>query len=271
MDRSIQRFTWVLSLALLCSGCEQGRVVAPVTEGWHQAGVKDSLYTVQEDETLYSIAWSYDVDYRHLAKINHLKAPYDLTAGQKLKVFRGGVAPAKPKQLSMTGPIVETVNPKMNQTVAELSNTDRSVRAADTNEKSQTQQKSSTIQLDSEWLWPANGELVGRFEDSQSGPKGIEIAAKEGSPVFATRAGKVVYSGSGLRGYGKLLIIKHNNEFLSAYAHNSELLVQEGQSVRQGQQIAAVGKTGAGSVKLHFEIRRAGKPVDPMHYLKVQA
>lgn len=115
------------------------------------------------------------------------------------------------------------------------------------------------------WIWPANGKTIGTF--SEGGSKGVDIAGKAGDPVIAAGDGKVVYSGTGLRGYGKLVIIKHNNTYLSAYAHNQNILVKEGQSVTKGQKIAEMGNTDADQVKLHFEVRRSGKPVDPLKYL----
>ena len=115
------------------------------------------------------------------------------------------------------------------------------------------------------WIWPANGKTVGNF--SEGGSKGVDIAGKTGDPVIAAGDGKVVYSGTGLRGYGKLVIIKHNNTYLSAYAHNQTILVKEGQNVSKGQKIAEMGNTDADQVKLHFEVRRQGKPVDPLKYL----
>jgi lipoprotein NlpD len=117
-----------------------------------------------------------------------------------------------------------------------------------------------------DWLWPATGKLVTGFSDTAN-LKGIDIAGKAGQPVLASAAGKVVYAGSGLRGYGKLVIVKHNNTYLSAYAHNSEILVKEGQQVTRGQKIAEMGNSDSDQVKLHFEIRRLGKPVDPLKYL----
>ena len=117
-----------------------------------------------------------------------------------------------------------------------------------------------------DWLWPATGKLVTGFSDNAN-LKGIDIAGKAGQPVVATAAGKVVYAGTGLRGYGKLVIVKHNNTYLSAYAHNNDILVKEGQQVSRGQKIAEMGDTDSDQVKLHFEIRRLGKPVDPLKYL----
>lgn len=118
---------------------------------------------------------------------------------------------------------------------------------------------------DLNWLWPAAGPLVTPFDDSRN--KGLSIGGKAGDPVLAAADGRVVYAGSGLRGYGNLVIVKHNNTFLSAYAHNQSLLVKEDQAVRRGQKIAEMGSSDADRVKLHFEIRRQGKPVDPARYL----
>jgi lipoprotein NlpD len=117
-----------------------------------------------------------------------------------------------------------------------------------------------------DWAWPAKGKVVAQFSEATS-LKGIDIAGSAGQPVTASAGGKVVYAGSGLRGYGKLIIIKHNDAYLSAYAHNRDILVKEGQQVSKGQKIAEMGNTDTDQVKLHFEIRRQGKPVDPLRYL----
>ena len=114
-------------------------------------------------------------------------------------------------------------------------------------------------------MWPTSGKVVGTFNDATS--KGIAIAGKLGQPVLASAPGRVIFSGTGIRGFGKLIVIKHNNTYLSVYAHNSELMVKEGQTVSKGQKIAEMGNTDADQVKLHFEIRRFGKPVDPMKLL----
>jgi lipoprotein NlpD len=117
----------------------------------------------------------------------------------------------------------------------------------------------------SNWIWPASGKVVGTF--SEGGAKGIDIAGKAGDPVLAVSDGKVVYSGTGLRGYGKLVIVKHSSTYLTAYAHNQKILVKEGQSVVKGQKIAEMGNTDADQVKLHFEVRKQGRPVDPLKHL----
>lgn len=120
-----------------------------------------------------------------------------------------------------------------------------------------------------DWIWPAGGKVLATFDGAAS--KGVDIAGKVGDPVYASASGRVVYSGEGIPAYGKLVIIRHNSTFLSAYAHNNQILVKEGQSVAKGQKIAELGATGASQAKLHFEIRRLGKPVDPMQYLPNRA
>jgi lipoprotein NlpD len=115
------------------------------------------------------------------------------------------------------------------------------------------------------FIWPSNGSLIGGFDEAKN--KGLDIAGKAGDPVLASADGQVVYAGAGLRGYGNLIILKHNNTFLTAYAHNQKLLVKEDQKVRKGDKIAEMGSTDADRVKLHFEVRRQGKPVDPAKFL----
>ena len=115
------------------------------------------------------------------------------------------------------------------------------------------------------WIWPAQGSMLAGFDEAKN--KGLDIAGKAGDAVIASADGRVVYAGAGLRGYGNLIILKHNNTFLTAYAHNQTLLVKEDQSVKKGQKIAEMGNSDADRVKLHFEIRRQGKPVDPARYL----
>ncbi len=138
--------------------------------------------------------------------------------------------------------------------------------AAVANEDKKPSQPSGGDDDDLEWGWPAKGKVIASFNEGAN-LKGVDISGKTGQPVFASAPGKVVYSGSGLRGYGKLVIIKHNKTYLSAYAHNNLILVKEGQTVLKGQRIAEMGDSDSDQVKLHFEIRRLGKPVDPVKYL----
>ncbi len=188
-------------------------------------------HVVQKGETLYAIAWQYGIDYREIAKANRIPSPYRIYPGQKLvcpKIFLAQ-APAP------VAPIVKS------QPVAVVPS------------KIKTQQASS-------WIWPAKGKVTKQ-------PKGIDIAGNLGAPVHACAGGKIVYSGSGLRGYGKLVIIKHDDTYLSAYGHNSHLLVTEGDTVTQGQPIAKMGQTDAGFTSLHFEIRKNGQPINPLQLL----
>lgn len=304
---SLKEYLNIALLAGVCAGiagCKEDYIPAPITDGWRHEKAKESLYTVQSDDTIYSIAWAFDLDYRHLAQINHLAPPYSLSQGQKLRIYHGQLE----AQTHAIAEAAQFIEEKIEMTEVEPHPLQHE-QALPFEESEELvirpqQSKQPTVQHEEEhphsaphqlkpvqqhlpqpkadsvikvpavisakgWQWPAQGKMVQGFSRENGALRGIDIAGSEGSPVLATRAGKVVYSGNGLRGYGKLLIIKHNDEFLSAYAHNHTLLVREGQQVRQGQEIATMGKTGAGSVKLHFEIRRAGKPIDPLHYLKV--
>ena len=191
-----------------------------------------SYHIVEKGETLFSISWRYGIDANDLAKWNRIPKPYTIYPGQKLRVNSG--APSV----------------KGKSTVAS--------KKASTPEK-----KVKTIPV-GDWQWPVKGKLLSKFSANTNG---IDVIAKAGSPVKAASGGKVVYAGSGLKGYGNLLIIKHNASFLSAYAHNRKLLVKEGAVVKAGQKIAEVGATGTDRNKLHFEIRKDGNPVDPLKYL----
>ncbi len=178
------------------------------------------------------------------------KVPYSVEAENAAKVA------VKPEIVAPKAPPVIEEKPKI---------ADARVAPAVSEEKKPLQPASGDDE-DPEWGWPAKGKVIATFSEGSSF-KGVDIAGKTGQPVLAAAPGKVVYSGSGLRGYGKLVIIKHNKTYLSAYAHNSQILVKEGQSVLKGQRIAEMGDSDADQVKLHFEIRRLGKPVDPLKHL----
>ena len=231
--------TIFLSLFIFACSNTPSTNFAPVVEGWKTPQSIKNQHTVQKGETLYSIAFRYGYDFRELAEVNYLGRDYAINPGQKLKLEkRLNVAKKRPikKVTAATKPVNKVAQPKAPTKVAV-------------------------------WQWPTKGKVVKRYEINK-GNKGIDIAANIGTPVMATAGGKVVYSGSGLRGYGNLIIIKHTSEFLSAYAHNSELLVKEGQWVKPGQKIARVGHSESQINKLHIEIRKSGKPVDPLVYLK---
>ena len=231
---------------------------------WHPR-----FHTAQPGDTLYSIAWSYGQDYRLVARWNGIPPPYVIRPGQRIRV----APPPGQDGADSTGRTV-TATP-VPATPAEERSGSAPVRARPAvrslpptaaplpapGEQQAAVKESDSAKID--WIWPTRGTPV------TSGNKrpGIDIPGRRGQPVYAAAAGRVVYSGSGLLGYGKLVILKHNEQFLSAYAHNWELLVEEGEQVAKGVQIARMGSSGIGQVMLHFEIRHNGRPVDPLTYL----
>ncbi|MGL5302690.1 MAG: peptidoglycan DD-metalloendopeptidase family protein [Aeromonas sp.] len=246
-----------------------------------------SSYEVRPGDTLSSIGRQFGITAPMLAQMNHLSAPYALQPGQRINVDSadGGAshvvavqhpAPAVVKPpVKVTPPVVSrpSTTPRP---LAEPSTSGesapfiakKSVAAPAPKEYAQEKaQKSSTSSSKLAWHWPAQGRIVQGFSVAEQGNKGIDIAGKKGQPVYATSGGKVVYAGSALRGYGKLIIIKHDDDYLSAYAHNDSLRVKEGDSVKGGAVIADMGDTDAPDVRLHFEIRYRGKSINPMSYL----
>ena len=232
------------------------------------------IYVVQAGDTLYSIAFQNGLDYMEVAQQNGLKDPTAIQVGQKLRLIVPAeeVVSEEPTQVVTRIPRVGEIKnqPKVGrllyspQALAKAqhiqddeSSTPSVARAAPT---------STVVEEGVEWGMPTRGKVIAGYSKSAN-RKGVDIAGSQGQPILASASGKVVYSGSGLRGYGKLVIIKHNATFLSAYAHNNRLLVKEGQSVRKGQKIAEMGSSDTNQVKLHFEIRKMGKPVDPAKYL----
>jgi lipoprotein NlpD len=244
------------------SGCGGDAAVAPVSKHANAKGSRWSpaVHTVSKGETLYSIAFQYGQDYRTLARRNAIRRPYTIYVGQKLKLRGGGV---KEKTASTKKPEIRSKTTK---------NTSKSSKTETKRRKVVTQQEKKSPKRPKKagplrWHWPTHGRVIETFSSKSSTRKGIDIAGRLGQSVKAASAGRVVYSGSGLRGYGKLIIVKHNEQYLSAYAHNRKLLVKEGDTVKLGQRIAEMGRSGADRVKLHFEIRREGNPVNPMQYL----
>lgn len=222
----------VLLLTLFLSACNF--VSAPVRD--HKV---PPFHVVRKGESLYSVAWQYGQDFRLLAKLNGLKEPYRIYPGQKLKLK--GIQKSRissnqepPKAQKVLPPVVDI--------------------------------KPVKEQQNRKFLWPTQGKIIQDF-DLENEEKGIEIAGSLNQPIQSIADGKVVYSGQGLLGYGNLIIIKHDDDFLSAYAHNQTILVQEGDKIKQGAVIATMGKTGTDRVKLHFELRKEGKPVNLLRYL----
>lgn len=220
-------------------------------------------YTVQRGDTLYSIAFRYGLDFRRVAAANRIAAPYTIYAGQKIVLKEGELPPVgipvpAARPASKPAPVAATV-PKPAAPVAKPPPKSATAKPATT---STTRYTGGTVK---KWRWPTSGKVTRGYTGSLH--KGIDIDGNRGDPVHAVAAGKVVYAGTGIVGMGELLIIKHNEVYLSAYAHNDQLLVREGDVVSVGQKIAEKGSSGTDTVKLHFEIRKEGKPIDPQRVL----
>ena len=220
---------------------------AQMLPGAENAG-KPGYYTVQKGDTLTRIGLDHGQSWRDLVRWNNLPNAHLIEVGQVLRVAPPGAA------VEAAGVVVQPVPNGPEATAV-------------TKAPAPVQAPAPTAANDEGLgvVWPAEGSLLAGFDEAKN--KGLDIGGKAGDPVLAAADGQVVYAGAGLRGYGNLIILKHNNTFLTAYAHNQALLVKEDQKVRKGQKIAEMGKTDADRVKLHFEIRRQGKPVDPAKYL----
>ena len=226
-------------------------------------------YQVQSGDTLFKIAFQHGVDYRQLGLQNGLEEPYLIFPGQVISVV--GATSAKVVTAagpSPSGKVIERALPKL---VLPETKAVSISPVASASQPPMTAQPSTDDpeQSPSLWIWPVQGPIVTDFDESV-GAKGLDIGGVQDTPIKAAAKGRVVYAGSGLRGYGKLVIIKHSSAMLSAYGHQSRLIVVEGQLVAAGQVIGAMGDTDADRVKLHFEIREFGKPVDPRQYLPEQ-
>ena len=209
------------------------------------------------------LAWRYGLDFKQLANWNGLRSPYKLSTGQQLRL---NPPPTKPPSSTRSRRYAAKTSP----TKPSLSS--RQIqRPKNSALKSEDKPElSNKLPLGNEplvWFWPLQGDVIKKFSPDGAGKKGIDIAGIPGQSIKAASPGKVVYSGSGLLGYGQLIIIKHNTKYLSAYAHNRRLTVKEGEQVKSGQKIAELGMSGTNRPKLHFEIRRNGQPVDPLAYL----
>ena len=259
--------------------------------------MRPETYTVKRGDTLYSIALDHGLDYKELAEWNAIDNPNVIRIGQQLRlrapVSAAVATPLKTTPAIQAKPVTGTALPPSTasaptaseavksqpkgvklpyseQALAQLSpGTAKPVPAPAAKPEPRVEEKSASSDEDDEkvdWGWPTAGKLLSTFNESTN-LKGIGIAGKQGQAINASAPGKVLYSGDGIRGYGKLVIIKHNKVFLSVYAHNNLVTVKEGQAVIKGQKIAEMGNSDADQVKLHFEIRRFGKPVDPLRLL----
>lgn len=270
---NIQRLL-IFFLVMLVAGCtstyapveQRGSASSYTTKKF--SGKIPNYYTVKKGDTLYSIAWLYGFDYKAIAKNNNIRAPYRIYAGQKLTLKP---IPAKKKiayKSSKKKITAKNTNKKITKAKAKAKiKSSQKKYANKAGTKIVITPKSATKKYSKlNWSWPVKGKIIQKYSPSR-GKKGIDISAAHGVIVKSSEAGKVVYSGQGLVGYGRMIIIKHNETFLSAYAHNQSLLVNEGQFVKKGQTIARLGRSGTDRFKLHFEIRKNGKPVNPLTYL----
>lgn len=233
-----------LTVILLGAGCVY-HPSAPVTD-LSPLDRSKTVYTVKKGDTLHSIAFRTAVDYQNIAKWNTLSSPYRIYVGDVLALRASKAKEAKaPEEVASqtkqsktrlaSEPILETSLPSIVQT----------------------------------WQWPAIGQLTQTYSPAKS-RYGIQIKAQRSSPIVSAAKGQVMYAGDAIKGYGELVIVKHSDKFISAYAHNDQILVKEGDTVEAGQMLARMGSTGTNSVKLHFEIRRNGEPVNPLKYLPAQ-
>lgn len=270
----------IAPLCLLCisafmTACAD-KPLAPIEDRGRPGTAKvEQRYTVLRGDTLFSIAFRYGLDFRRLAAANAIPAPFTIFPGQKLRLAEADpppVAKPAPKVAPKTTPrvVVKAPAPKATQSPGTVTSqaapqvTTTAAPGKSSGNASKPVAAVTSIKV-SGWRWPVSGKVTRRFETNLH--KGVDISGKRGDAVIATAGGSVVYAGTGIAGYGLMLIVRHNDEYLSAYGHNDALLVGEGDVVRAGQKIAERGSSGTDSVKLHFEIRRRGRPVDPLQLL----
>lgn len=257
----VEQVRWLINILialLLLQGCSSAPYRAPVTDVSQPPPRKIHTHVVAPGETLYSIAWRYDLDYKSLAAANGVASGYTIYPGQIINLNISNTTPP-PKVLKKNPPaVVKKKVPAVVSTPPRSGNTSSTVKKPP---------EVTTTNWSGRWQWPCKCDVIASFHSNGGLHKGIDLKGDLGDSVLAAGAGQVVYAGDGLRGYGKLLIVKHSDKYLSAYAHNSRLLVKEGDVVAAGQKIAEMGSTGTDSVKLHFEVRYDGQPVNPLNYL----
>ncbi|WLG91541.1 peptidoglycan DD-metalloendopeptidase family protein [Pseudomonas cucumis] len=269
---SFQRLVTGLVLSTLLVGCSSTKsgsasVVDRNNAVAQRPAVTTGQYVVRPKDTLFSIAFRYGWDYKALAARNNIPTPYTIHPGQTIRFDgRSGSTPTAVVSSTSSSPSSSSKTTVIRRQ-ANGATTSTTVLAPSVANKPAPAPLPPAGPAPTGWGWPSNGILIGKFSSNGSLNKGIDIAGDLGQPVLAASDGTVVYAGSGLRGYGELVIIKHSDTYVSAYGHNRRLLVREGQQVKVGQTIAEMGSTGTDRVKLHFEIRRQGKPVDPLQFL----
>ncbi|MBU2894321.1 peptidoglycan DD-metalloendopeptidase family protein [Colwellia sp. D2M02] len=272
----------IVLCSVLLSACSTRNDPAPVIGMYGGVPLKErvknsittSEYIVKKGETLYSIAWRANSDVRQIAQLNKISSPYRIFPGQKL--FLTEKSPKKTTEDSKNKPSTKksskgssTANKKSTKKVLATTKKQaygKNVTGGKVYQKSIPENKGFSQKIH-RWQWPVKGKVIDYFSNQAQGNKGIDIAGRRGTNIKAAADGKVVYAGDALRGYGKLIIIKHNDDYLSAYAHNDKLLVKEQQVVKGGKVIAKMGDTDSVKVMLHFEIRFRGKSINPLKYL----
>jgi lipoprotein NlpD len=284
--RYISEKLFVITIAFtLLSSCSS-RGVAPVdsraTDGAYRAApvsgnpyapqpVTTGFYQVVRGDTLYSISWRYGFDYRDVARWNNIPNPYIIYPGQRIRLTPDNLpVPASASQGASTRPAQIPSAQNQPEFISTLPTPTDTARPAPPPPQRTTPAPPVTTSLGPiNWRWPTTGNIV--RTNTPIAQKGLDISGREGQDINAAADGVVVYSGSGLLGYGKLIIIKHNDTYLSAYAHNQVIQVNEGDMVKVGQKIGTMGRGNRGEPLLHFEIRRDGQPVDPLQYLPTRS
>ncbi|MBM7071942.1 peptidoglycan DD-metalloendopeptidase family protein [Shewanella sp. 202IG2-18] len=255
--------------------------IKPYNPKHKKGSIKTSIYKVKKGETLYSIAWGAGKDFKKIAQLNRLKKPYTIYAGQWLRIKPRVVKKPKAANKKSTQ-IAKNIKAKTRKTdknnqVAKnsskkiLDKKKQSAYSVTVSQQENNKAKAASSKIShnkvARWVWPSKGKIISKFSNKTQGNKGIKFSGRRGDAIKAAASGKVVYAGNALRGYGNLVIIKHSDDYLSAYAHTDKIIVKEQQQVRAGQKVATMGSSGANKVMLHFEIRYHGKSVDPLRYL----
>ena len=261
----------LLCLALLLLSCSSRKQPAPVVEIYQGKTFRDyeassfsgDGYTVQKGETLFSIAWHTGNDYRDLAKLNNIAPPYSIYPGQIINLKKQKVTSKANEAL----PRGQTSKIKSNQPVDPPPKQAYGKSEKNVNGGANGPPVGEFPEQVSAWIWPTSNAITNMFSAKEAGNKGLDFSGSIGQPILAAADGKVVYTGNALRGFGNLVIIKHSDAYLTAYAHNDKILVKEQQWVKSGQNIATMGKSGTDTVKLHFEVRYKGKSIDPLQFL----
>jgi lipoprotein NlpD len=275
----------ILIIFFFLSACMSTSRQAPVSSRLPPPSIKSSLHIVAAGDTLFSIAWRYGLDYKRLARVNDIGSAYEIYPGQAIYLSDKTSPRSQPNPTISRAKVNSDTSLRSTAATKKAPITQRSTNNSGTialkqeitSARSEKKAKTIKTSLSStkkvgpvSWRWPASGIVTTNFNTQKGLRRGIDIGGKTGDSVNAAASGKVVYAGSGLRGYGKLIIIKHSEIYLSAYAHNNRLNVSEGDIVKVGQRIADIGSTGIGTKatpRLHFQIRRDGKPIDPLPLL----